>query len=159
MKNIISKLRNKLGHDKFIHPAARIIVENEKGEVLFIERKDNGQIGLPAGSLEEDETIEECIIREVKKETGIDILELEVVGISSCPENETVTYPNKDVIQYFCIEFYSNKWFGDIKVIDTNEILKAEFKDKTYLKKLPKNEQSTIISLEHFRKTGKVRLN
>ena len=92
MKNIISKLRNKLGHDKFIHPAARIIVENEKGEVLFIERKDNGQIGLPAGSLEEDETIEECIIREVKKETGIDILELEVVGISSCPENETVTY-------------------------------------------------------------------
>lgn len=152
-------MRTKLGHDKFIHPAARIIVENEKGEILFIEREDNGSLGLPAGSLEENETIEACIIREVKEETGIDILELEVIGISSNPKNETVTYQNKDVIQYFCIEFYANKWKGEISVNDTVEIIHAEFKDKSYLNKLPKNEQSTVVSLEFFRKTGKVRLN
>jgi hypothetical protein len=49
IKSIITKIRNKLGHDKFIHPAARIIVENEKGDILFIDRKDNGSLGLPAG--------------------------------------------------------------------------------------------------------------
>jgi hypothetical protein len=48
IKSIITKIRNKLGHDKFIHPAARIIVENEKGDILFIERKENDSLGLPA---------------------------------------------------------------------------------------------------------------
>ena len=108
MESYITKLREKIGRDKFIHPAARIIVENDEGEVLFIERADNGNIGLPAGALEENETIEACIIREVKEETGIEITALEVIGISTDPRVETVRYPNGDEIQYFTIEFYSN---------------------------------------------------
>ena len=67
MPSYISNLRTKIGHDKFIHPAARIIVENEKGEILFIRRTDNGKLGIPAGGLEENETIEECIRREVPR--------------------------------------------------------------------------------------------
>ena len=70
MKNIIKKMRSKLGKEKFIHPAARIIIENENKEILIIERVDNGKIGIPAGALEENETIEACIIREVEEETG-----------------------------------------------------------------------------------------
>lgn len=158
MKNYISKLREKIGKDKFIHPAARIIVENNKGEILFIERVDNGNLGLPAGGLEENETIEECIIREVKEETGLEILEVSVIGISSNPGLETVEYPNGDKIQYFVVEFYSNKWIGNLKVQDTSEIKKATFKEKSYLKKLPKNEQSIIESLDYFQKNNRISL-
>lgn len=71
MKSYIKKIRSKLGKEKFIHPAARIIIENQKGEILVINRKDNGQMGIPAGALEEKETIEECIIREVREEAGL----------------------------------------------------------------------------------------
>ena len=74
MKNYIQKIRLKIGQEKFIHPAARIIVENKNKEVLIIERVDNGLIGIPAGSIEENETIEECIIREVREETGLKII-------------------------------------------------------------------------------------
>ena len=109
MKDYIAKLREKIGQDKFIHPAARIIIENELGEILFIERNDNGKIGLPAGGLEEGETIRECIIREVKEETGLILLDASVIGIITDPRKETVTYPNGDVVQYFTIEFYSNQ--------------------------------------------------
>lgn len=158
MHDYISKIRTKIGSDKLIHPGARIIVENEQKEILFIERVDNGQLGIPAGALEENETIEACIIREVKEETGIEIISLEVIGISSNPETETVQYPNGDKIQYFTIEFYSNHWKGHLKVNDATEIKNAAFKDRRFLNNLPANEQSIIESLEHYRDKQKVKL-
>jgi len=106
MKNYIKNLRKKIGNQKFIHPAARIIIENELGQILFIKRIDNGNLGIPAGGFEENETIEECIIREVKEETGLEILSLQLIGLSSNPKNETVKYPNGDKIQYFTCEFF-----------------------------------------------------
>ena len=103
MDNYIKKMRAKIGHQKIIHPAARIIIENEVGEVLMIKRADNNNWGIPAGSLEEGETIKDCIIREVKEEAGLQIIDCQVVGISSGPEKETVIYPNSDVIQYLSL--------------------------------------------------------
>jgi len=158
-KGYIKKLREKIGHDKFIHPAARIIIENKYGQILFIERKDNGNLGIPAGGIEEGETIEECMKREVREETGLEILKLEVIGISSNPQSETVIYPNGDVIQYFTIEFYSNSWTGNLKVEDEEEIVNIKFMDRTYLDNLPDNEKSIIESLEYFKKEKKIRLN
>ena len=152
MKDYISRLRQKLGHDKFIHPAARIIVENNQGEILFIERIDNGKIGLPAGGLEEGETIRECIFRQVREETGLELLDAAVIGIITDPTKETVTYPNGDVIQYFTVEFYSNQWKGEIKVHDTHEIKSAQFKPACFLEQLMPNEQSIIKSLDMYRK-------
>lgn len=158
MESYITKLREKIGRDKFIHPAARIIVENDEGEVLFIERADNGNIGIPAGALEENETIEACIIREVKEETGIEITALEVIGISTDPRVETVRYPNGDEIQYFTIEFYSNSWKGNLHAHATAEVKKAAFRDRNFLKGLPGNEQSILESLEYYRREGRIKL-
>lgn len=159
MGNYISKIRKKLGRDAFIHPAARIIVENERGEILFIERLDTGGLGLPAGAFEENETIEQCIIREVKEETGLLVLAVELIGVSSSPEIETVSYLNGDQIQYFVMEFYANSFEGSIGNFDTDEVKCASFKAATFLNELPKNEQHIIKSLNYFKQTGKVRLN
>ncbi len=155
MKNYIKALRQKIGHQKFIHPAVRIIIENELGQILFIKRIDNGNLGIPAGGFEEYETIEECIIREVKEETGLEILSLELIGLSSNPKNETVEYPNGDMIQYFTCEFYSNNFQGKIKA-DNVEVQKVEFLEFSNFEKIPKNEQSTFESLKFFRKNGRV---
>lgn len=108
MRKYIQKIRAKLGNESFIHPAARILIENKEGKFLFIERADNGNMGIPAGSLEEGETIEDCIKREVKEETGLILEKVHVIGISSDPQQEAVSYPNGDQIQYFTIEFYAN---------------------------------------------------
>lgn len=158
MKNYIKKIRSKLGHEKFIHPGARIIIENEQGEILIIERADNGKIGIPAGALEENETIEACIIREVKEETGLKLIDLEVIGISSNPDRETVKYPNGDKIQYFTVEFYSNHWEGTINIQDKNEVKNAKFVSINIFEQLPKNEQSAFDSLDYYRKHQKIML-
>ncbi len=159
MKNYISKLRSKLGKEKFIHPAARIIIENENKEVLIIERKDNGNLGIPAGSLEEGETIEQCITREVREETGLTLNGLEVIGISSDPQTESVEYPNGDKIQYFTIEFFSNNWEGSLKIRDKREVKNVAFMNIGIINRLPKNELSAFESLKYFRKNNKIRLN
>ena len=158
MKNYIKKIRLKLGHEKFIHPGARIIIENKQKEILIIERMDNGKIGLPAGAIEEGETIEACIIREVKEETGLKLIDLEVIGISSNPSTETVEYPNGDKIQYFTVEFYSNNWEGEIKVEDKTEVRSAKFVGIDIIERLPKNELSAFESLDYCRKYGKIML-
>lgn len=158
MQNYIEKLRKLIGHRKFIHPGARIIIENAEGQFLMIRRKDNGNWGLPAGGLEEKETIQECIIREVKEETGLDILDLKVIGIGSNPSRETVQYPNQDVVQYFNIEFYSNQFSGEIAVLDEEEVLSAQFVGKEIIAQLPENERHTFESLAYFKKHGQVHL-
>lgn len=158
MKGYIQKLRSKIGHDIFIHPAARIIIENEQGLFLFLKRADNGQLGIPAGALEEGETIADCIKREVREETGLRLTALEVIGISSNPKLEQVTYPNSDQIQYFTIEFYSNKWEGELEILDTKEITSVVFMAANSINKLPKNEQSAFESLAYYRKHNSVML-
>ncbi len=158
MKKYINNLRKIIGHQKIIHPAARIIIENDLGQILFIKRLDNGKIGIPAGAFEENETIEECIIREVKEEVGLEIVGLELIGVSSNPNNEIVTYPNGDVIQYFTCEFYSNKFEGKINV-DNEEVKSARFSNFEKYKELPMIEQQAFKSLDFYRENLKVRVN
>jgi ADP-ribose pyrophosphatase YjhB (NUDIX family) len=54
--------------------AAGGVVYNETGEVLMIFRR--GKWDLPKGKLDEGENIEECALREVKEETGLQKLAL-----------------------------------------------------------------------------------
>ena len=55
--------------------AAGGVVTNKKGKVLFIYRNDKWD--LPKGKLDKGETIEECAVREVEEETGVENLILE----------------------------------------------------------------------------------
>ncbi len=50
------------------------LVKNEEGKTLFIFR--NNRWDLPKGGKKRRETMEECAIREVQEETGIDQLEI-----------------------------------------------------------------------------------
>ena len=153
----IRKIRSKIGSDRFLYPAARVIIENGKGEYLFIERVDNGNIGLPAGGMEEGESIEECIIREAKEETGLDIKEVQVIGISSNPKLELVKYPNGDETQYFTIEFYTNNYDGEL-IADGIESKSVSFKSSEYINLLPDNEKSTFESLIYYQKHSKIKV-
>lgn len=157
MSSYLQNLRTLIGKRKIILPGARIIMENEEGDILMIRRTDNGQWGLPAGSLEENEDIEACIRREVREETGLDLLHLEVIGISSRPERESVEYPNGDQVQYFVVEFYSNSWEGQF-FSDSDEVSDIRFGSIDDMDRLPAQEWATFESLIYYRATGQIRL-
>ena len=50
---------------------ARILIENSKGEILMCKYADIYM--LPSGNIDENETIEEGLKREIKEEIGIDL--------------------------------------------------------------------------------------
>lgn len=49
------------------------VVVRDDGRVLAIRRADNGQVQIPGGILEEAETIEAGLAREVREETGLQV--------------------------------------------------------------------------------------
>ena len=75
-----------------------VITKGEMPEVLLIQRGDEpykGQWAFPGGFMEMDETTEECAIRELKEETGLELSELHQIGVYSKvdrdPRGRTVT--------------------------------------------------------------------
>ena len=62
------------------------IVENNKGEWLVVKKSYSGlkgRLSLPAGFVQEGETINEAVVREVKEETGIDCFVKGLAGFRS----------------------------------------------------------------------------
>ena len=62
-------------------PAASAVVVDDAGRVLLHRRKDNDQWALPGGAVELGESVAECVVREVREETGLDVEVTGIVGI------------------------------------------------------------------------------
>lgn len=83
----IKDLRKHVGHDALIGVGATTLVFNDKNELLLNLRSDTNTWGIPGGSMELYETIEETAIRELKEETGICAEELQLITVLSGKES------------------------------------------------------------------------
>ncbi len=93
-------------------PVAADIVIIKDGRVLLIKRGHEpfkGMWALPGGRLEENESIEECAVREAKEEIGADVEIKKLVGVYSKPDRD----PRKIVAIAFLCDVE-----GDIKAGD-----------------------------------------
>lgn len=91
----ISELRELVGSRPILSVGATILVINEKKEILFQHRSDTYDWGLPGGSMELAETLEEVASRELKEETGLEAKHFELIGVFSGPMYY-FRYPNGD---------------------------------------------------------------
>ncbi len=94
------------------------VFNNEKDKVLFINRKKDWKgFAFPGGHLENGESIQNCIIREVFEETGLKLKIVKFVGI-------THFYNNLSNRRYMVHNFVSNCYEGDsIKECEEGEIV------------------------------------
>lgn len=114
----IMNLRKYIGHKPLIGLGATTLVFNDKKELLLNLRTDTNTWGIPGGSMELYETIEETAIRELKEEADISADELELVTILSGKEYY-FEYPNGDKMCTVIVLFKVLNYTGDIKIADS----------------------------------------
>jgi len=118
-------LRKYVGHEPLIGIGATTLVFNGKNELLLNLRSDTNTWGIPGGSMELYETIEETAIRELKEETGITAEKLELVTVLS-GKDYYFEYPNGDKMCTVIVLFKVLNYSGKIKVSD-NESKQLKF--------------------------------
>ncbi|MBT9275966.1 NUDIX domain-containing protein [Phycicoccus sp. MAQZ13P-2] len=85
-------------------PSVVAIVRDEEGRVLLIHKTDNNLWALPGGGHEIGESIPETVVREVKEETGYDVVVETITGIYTNPHH-VMAYDDGEVRQQFSIAF------------------------------------------------------
>lgn len=113
--------------------AAGGIVQNEEGKILFQFRR--GKWDLPKGKLEEGETIEECAVREVEEETGLQNIQPgELISVTNHSYEEKGVDIDKET------HWFAMKVSGDQKLIPQVE------EDILELRWVAENELSDYLS-------------
>ena len=109
-------INNKKKH--YLHPyvTTDMVVFSELNDqicVLLIKRKGHpfiGQWALPGGHLDPGETVEECAVRELREETGVENVDITLVGIFSKPGRDprgwyvSIAYAAGVEMDQVCIE-------------------------------------------------------
>ncbi|MFB8353462.1 NUDIX domain-containing protein [Streptomyces niveus] len=110
-------------HDSDAPPANSVVpsvvafVQNEAGQVLMIQRSDNGRWALPGGGHDVGESISDTVVREVWEETGI---KAEVDGMSGIytDPGHVMLYDDGEARQQFSICFRARPVGGEIRTSD-----------------------------------------
>jgi len=89
-KSVMSIVKE-AGRHVLRHPVSGVMAaaHSEDGRWLLIRRADTGTWALPGGTLEWGEPLRTALDREVKEETGADVLRVErLVGVYSRPDRD-----------------------------------------------------------------------
>lgn len=98
-------------------PGGSALVTDEAGRVLLQRRADSGNWALPGGTMDIGETLGQCIIREVKEETGLDIQITGLLGIYTDPQH-VIAYADGEVRQEFNITYLGRVVGGSLAISD-----------------------------------------
>lgn len=67
-------------------PSVHGVVVNSEGAILVHQREDHPFWALPGGKIEFGESVVDCLKREMKEETGLEVIPKKLLGVFSSPE-------------------------------------------------------------------------
>src|SRR5437773_7795074 len=92
----VAELRRHVGTGLLWLPSVSAVVVNDAGEVLLAKRADNGDWSVISGFADPGEQPAAAVVREVREETGVDVVPERVSSVRAHP----MYYPNGDECQY-----------------------------------------------------------
>ena len=119
MSNYILELRKFVGQRPLIQCGTCVII-SDSNNILMQLRTDNKKWGLPGGSIEIGEKVEEAVIREVKEETGLSIClkDLKLFAVFS-GERQHYIYPHGDEVYNVVTVFTTSVFSGELQIDNT----------------------------------------
>lgn len=115
----IKKLRQYIGHDVLLMPSVSALIFNDRGEVLLHQSSDDAKWYLIGGAIEPGENPADACVREVREETGLQVVPQRIVGVYTSP---TVVYPNGDRVIYVGTAFRCRVIAGEAHVADEESL-------------------------------------
>ena len=94
----ILNLRRKINHDLLWLMGVSGYVQDAQGRVLLGRRSDTGEWAMVYGINEPGEEPADTVAREVKEETGVDVIVTDLVSVKS--SRKVLTYANGDNTMY-----------------------------------------------------------
>ncbi len=116
----ISELRKYIGHNPLISDGATVAVIKDK-RILLNLRSDTKTWGIPGGSLEIGETLEETAKRELKEETNLDCDKFTLLNVFS-GKDFYFKYPNGDELYSVIALYLADNFKGGLKITDDESI-------------------------------------
>ena len=121
----VRALRELVGARLLLLPAVAAVIRDGEDRVLVHSRSDDGRWSLPGGAVEPGEAPEAAIIREVREETGLDVLPERILGVFG-GSGFRHTYPNGDEAEYLVVVFECHPTGGKLDAAD-GEALELKF--------------------------------
>ena len=121
----VQQMRSAIGQKPLILIAAGILITDAEDNLLLQRRSDNGQWGIPGGSMELGETVEETARRETLEETGLRVNKMELFDVFSGAAFR-YSYPNGDAVEIVSVVFIAQDFEGQLRA-DSAETLELRF--------------------------------
>lgn len=121
----INELRTLIGSRPIIMVGANIIVVDSENRILLQLRTDNNCWGLPGGSMELGESLEDVAKRELYEETNLIANELSLFNVYSGKELY-YRYPHGDEVYNVVASFICKNYDGEL-MAEKNEVSSLQF--------------------------------
>jgi 8-oxo-dGTP pyrophosphatase MutT (NUDIX family) len=147
-------LRKKVGKIPLIQAGSAIIFVNDAGKILMIKNKVTSYWGLPGGSMELGESLEECARREALEEIGLVAGEIELLDVFSGNHMHNI-YPNGDEVYNVAAIYTCNDYSGTI----TPDHIECDIVEYFDPYDLPENVTGFVLKMiEKYRKRYMVQI-
>lgn len=138
-------------------PATAAAILDDNSRLLLVQRRDSGKWAMPGGTMEMDESLEGCIVREVKEETGIDIELDAIIGTYTDP-NTKIAYSDGEVRREFSVLFLARTHAVDVVIDEESTNWKWIEMDQLESYPMAASQQKRIADVKSFLKTHKIRI-
>jgi len=117
--DFVKALRARVGNDLLFLPGVCGIVIDDAGRVLLHRRADTGAWAVIGGLLDPGEEPADAVVREVREETGVEVVPERIVGVYRTPR---VVLPNGDQVQSVVTVFRCRPVGGEARVNDDESL-------------------------------------
>ena len=136
-----------------IRPAAAVAIVNDN-RILMLKRTDNSKWTLPGGTLELNESLIDCAVREVKEEAGINVVVKDIIGTYTDP-NIRIEYSDGEVRREFTIVYYGEANTTTIEIDNESEEYKWISIDEVQMYPMADSQKRRLRDVVEYITTGK----
>ena len=114
------------------------IFDEARQKALLTRRTDNGLWCLPGGHMDPGESVEECCVREVLEETGLQVRIKRLTGVYSNPD-QLVVYPDGEQAHFVVLNFEAEVIQGELGL--SNETSEAGYFSLNEMNSMPLHDR------------------